>query len=90
MSKTIPSLAYSPQEAGHPGRGKTYDRLYQDYTLVGMRMDMENYVSGCAGCQRTKASHMKPTWTSEDTPKERTEVSLALALAPVPGWCHVP
>jgi hypothetical protein len=35
MSKTIPSLAYSPQEAGHPGRGKTYDRLYQDYTFGG-------------------------------------------------------
>jgi len=48
----------SPQ-AGHPGIGKTYDLLYRDYVWVGMKRDVESYVSGCTVCQRTKPSHTK-------------------------------
>jgi len=34
--------------AGHPGISKTIELISQDYTWVGLKKDVEAYVSGCA------------------------------------------
>jgi len=47
--------------AGHPGISKTIELISRDYTWVGLKKDVEAYVSGCAVCQRTKPSHQRPS-----------------------------
>ena len=47
--------------AGHPGISKTLELVSRDYIWVGLKKDVEAYVSGCAVCQRTKPSHQRPT-----------------------------
>jgi hypothetical protein len=46
--------------AGHPGRDKTIELVSRDYTWPGMVRFCEDYVAGCATCQRTKSKRHKP------------------------------
>jgi len=47
--------------AGHPGISKTIELISRDYVWIGLRKDVELYVSGCIVCQRTKPSHAAPS-----------------------------
>ena len=47
--------------AGHPGILKTIELVSRDYTWIGLKRDVEAYVTGCAVCQRTKPNHQAPS-----------------------------
>lgn len=46
--------------AGHFGYKKTIDFVQRKFYWPYMRKDIEEYVKGCAVCQRTKAHHHRP------------------------------
>jgi hypothetical protein len=45
---------------GHGGVMKTLEIITRDYFWTGISADVEEYVKGCAVCQRTKASRHSP------------------------------
>ncbi|EIW72393.1 hypothetical protein TREMEDRAFT_26078 [Tremella mesenterica DSM 1558] len=45
--------------AGHPGSAKTLELVLRDYVWVGVRKDVEDYIAGCAVCQRAKTNRQR-------------------------------
>jgi hypothetical protein len=52
--------SHDAKHSGHPGRGKTYEKIKQRYWWPGMRKSIFDYVDSCHECQRTKVSRQKP------------------------------
>jgi len=46
--------------AGHQGVSKTLELIQRGFCWLGLRRDVENYVRGCAICQRTKPVRQRP------------------------------
>lgn len=53
-------LHHDSSLAGHPGRTKMAELLRRSFCWLGLRRDIDEYVSGCAVCQRTKTSRQRP------------------------------
>lgn len=48
--------AHDAPESGHPGVAKTLEILQRNYTWPRMKKFVEEYISSCDACQRTKSS----------------------------------
>jgi transposase InsO family protein len=49
--------------SGHQGVAKTYHRLRRNYDWPGARRDVQNHVSNCITCAKSKSSRHKPYGT---------------------------
>ncbi|EIW70139.1 hypothetical protein TREMEDRAFT_30259, partial [Tremella mesenterica DSM 1558] len=56
----IMKMRHDSALAGHPGSAKTLELVLRDYVWIGVRKDVEDYIAGCAVCQRAKTNRQKP------------------------------
>jgi deoxyuridine 5'-triphosphate nucleotidohydrolase len=58
LQATIIQQYHDHRLAGHPGIYKTYETLTRDYWWPTVKKDIQEYVKGCATCQRVKPRSM--------------------------------
>ena len=61
--RTIIKSRHDPPVYGHPGISKTTQLVERDYWWPKMKLDIMDYVKGCAECQRHKVNN-RPTRAS--------------------------
>jgi len=79
--------------AGHPGEIETYNSITKDYWWPGMCIFVNNYVKGCAHCQKFKINRQpaKPPLNPVDKPKStrpfsQTSMDFIVDLPPIDGY----
>lgn len=55
------TLLADAHQAGHEGTQKTLHRLRSQFHVPGMRRLVQEFVRGCAVCQRNKSEHLHPS-----------------------------
>jgi len=78
---------------GHPGISRTTDFVERQYWWPGLRKDVQQYVQGCADCQRNKVNNrptrasLQPIFpTPEAMPFETIAVDFITKLPPSQGY----
>lgn len=54
LHRRIVQMHHNHPSAGHPGRWKTYELVYQTNWWPGMSVFIKKYIAGCDMCQRMK------------------------------------
>ena len=60
LKRGVISLYHDFPTAGHPGQRKTLASITRDYWWPNMRLDVAEFVKGCAICQSTKPRTTQP------------------------------
>jgi hypothetical protein len=60
LRRGVISLYHDFPTAGHPGGRKTLFNIARDYWWPTIRIDIADFVKGCATCQATKPRTMQP------------------------------
>ena len=61
--QSVIKSCHDPLVYGHPGISKTMQLVERDYWWLQMKLDIMDYIKGCAECQRYKVNN-KPTCTA--------------------------
>jgi hypothetical protein len=56
LKRGVISCYHDAPERGHPGISNTYEIMKRDFWWPNMKLDIEQFVKGCAACQANKAN----------------------------------
>src|SRR5579863_7389822 len=56
LKRGVITLFHNSPTAGHPGIAKTIMAISEHYWWPGMKLDITEYIKGCATCQMTKTN----------------------------------
>jgi hypothetical protein len=63
-----PSILEQAHAIGQEGAQKTLHRLRSDFHVLGIRRLVQEYIRGCATCQRNKSEHLHPAGLLQPLP----------------------
>ena len=81
---TILKLIHDEVVAGHPGKERTLAAARRKYFWPTMRIDIDEYVSGCIKCAQNKGTVPKPAPILEYPPPERPWDVVSIDLLQLP------